>query len=64
MGFVVFVITYAFGFSTDRTFTDRLMILAVAIFAGLAVFFVASFVMKSREMVETVRIVGRKLKRG
>ena len=63
MGVVILVITCAFGFSTEQPFTDRSMILALAIFAGLAVFVAASLAMKSREMVETVRIVGRKLKR-
>ena len=63
MGLAILVITYAFGFSTAQPFTDRLMILTVAIFAGLAVFMAASFAMKSKEMVEAVRIVGRKLKR-
>ena len=63
MGFVILVINYTLGFSTEQPFLDRLIILAVAIFAGLAVFMVASYIMKSREMVETVKIVGRKLKR-
>ncbi|MBN2568514.1 MAG: murein biosynthesis integral membrane protein MurJ [Deltaproteobacteria bacterium] len=63
MGFVILAIDHALGFSTEQPFLDRLIILAVAIFAGLVVFTVTSYVMKSREMVETVKIVGEKLKR-
>jgi putative peptidoglycan lipid II flippase len=63
MGSVIYVITRVCAFSPDGPFSSRLMILVVAVVSGMVVFAGASSVMKSEEIVETVKVAKRKLHR-
>lgn len=63
MGGVLFVINHVSEFSMEQSFMDRSLILGTEILTGLVIFIIVSFVVKSREMIETVRIVQKKFQK-